>query len=262
MLELFARIRFLPVTIFAASLMLTVKLGNIWDGFDGLRKADISVSDALAQQNNAAAPADPAMNAGAAPAPTDPNAPAAPMDAGNVGDSNAATEGLSAAEPEAPYQDDPAKVMADDPTLLTQSEIDLLQQLAERRGVIEKREKEMTLREGLLNAAETRIDDKIKELKGLQETINSLIDTYDAQQETKMQSLVKIYENMKPKDAAKIFEALEIDTLLLVVERMKERKLAPIMAKMNPDKARDITVELVRLREIPQPGSEIPQKGG
>lgn len=253
MLELFARIRFLPVTIFAASLMLTVKLGNIWEGFDGLRKADISVSDALAQQNDGAAPA----AEGTAPADQ-----AEGQGPGTEDGSNQATEGLTAVEPEAPYQDDPAEVMADDPTLLTQSEIDLLQQLAERREVIETREKEMELREGLLGAAETRIDDKIKELKGLQDTINSLIDTYDAQQETKMQSLVKIYENMKPKDAAKIFEALEIDTLLLVVERMKERKLAPIMAKMNPDKARDITVELVRLREIPQPGSEVPNPGG
>ncbi len=56
---------------------------------------------------------------------------------------------------------------------------------------------------------------------------------------------------MKPKDAARIFEELEMDTLLLVTERMKERKLAPIMAKMNPARATEITVELSRLRNLP-----------
>ena len=63
--------------------------------------------------------------------------------------------------------------------------------------------------------------------------------------------MCEIYENMKPKEAARIFEALEMDTLLEVAERMKERKLAPIMAKMHPEKARDMTVELSRLRRLP-----------
>ena len=69
-----------------------------------------------------------------------------------------------------------------------------------------------------------------------------------------MLSLVKIYENMKPKDAARIFEDLELDTLLEVSERMKERKLAGIIAKMSPQKAREITIELRRLRNLPQVG--------
>ena len=46
-----------------------------------------------------------------------------------------------------------------------------------------------------------------------------------------------------------------METLLLVAERMKERKLAVVMAKMNPRKARDVTVELSRLRDIPEVGS-------
>ena len=45
-------------------------------------------------------------------------------------------------------------------------------------------------------------------------------------------------------------------SLLMVAERMKERKLAPIMAQMNPQKAKDMTVELSRLRRIPLPGNQ------
>ena len=131
------------------------------------------------------------------------------------------------------------------------AEIEILQRLAERRDTLQKRERELDMREGLLGAAERRIDRKVTELRNLEATISSLIKTFDEQQEKKMQSLVKIYESMKPKEAARIFEDLEMDTLLEVAERMKERKLAPIMAKMNPEKAREVTVQLRELRQLP-----------
>ena len=129
--------------------------------------------------------------------------------------------------------------------------------MAERREVLEGRERELEMRTGMLNAAETRINGKIKELQVLQATIDQLIKKYDVQQEEKIVSLVKIYENMKPKDAARIFEEMDMVTLLMVAERMKERKLAPIMASMNAGKATEITVELSKLRDMPKPGSEV-----
>ncbi|MFQ5763426.1 MAG: MotE family protein [Rhodospirillales bacterium] len=235
MKRLLSRIRFLPITIFAATLMLTVKIGDIWDGFDGLINGTIRIADAVAQTEQKTAQPD-----AAAPA-----AEGAPADA--------ADKAPAADQPPA----EPSKLITEDPTLLTQSEIDLLQQLAERRRVLESREQELEIRTGLLSAAETRIDKKVEELKVLRETISGLIKTFDEQQDAKLLSLVKIYENMKPKDAATIFEDLEMDTLLEVAERMKERKLAPIMAKMNPEKAREVTVELARLRQLPLVGEQV-----
>ena len=54
----------------------------------------------------------------------------------------------------------------------------------------------------------------------------------------------KIYENMKPKAAAGVFEELDMDILLEVVSRMKERKVAPILALMTPTRAKELTFEL------------------
>ena len=68
---------------------------------------------------------------------------------------------------------------------------------------------------------------------------------------------MKIYENMKPKDAARIFEQLEIDVLLLIAERMREARIAPILAKMSPAKAKAITVELATRRPIPKSGGSL-----
>ncbi|HER26285.1 MAG TPA: hypothetical protein ENI69_04170 [Rhodospirillales bacterium] len=216
MFRLFAKFRFLPATIFVAVLMLTVRIGDIWDSVEG----GLSVADAVAQQEGEGQQDEMQKDAGEDPAADD-------------------------------QDEDVERLIANDPTLLTQTEIDLLQQLAERRKVLQTRESEVEMREGLLQAAEARIEKKIAELRLYQETIEKLVKTYDDQQGAKIQSLVKIYENMKPKDAARIFEELEMDTLLLVTEGMSERKLAPIMAKMNPARATEITVELSKLRNLP-----------
>lgn len=235
------KVRLLPMVIFFATLTLTVRVGDIWDGVDGVLNGSVSVSstEAQAQTQGGAAPGpDLALPPGANP-PTD-------LMSGDAADDM----------PVMPAEDRAAiaaRMLADDPTLLTQSEIDLLQKLAERRVEIDARGREMETREAMLAAAESRIDRKIEEFKALQATIESLVKTYDDQQGTKLKSLVKIYENMKPKDAARIFEELEMEVLLKVAERMKERSLAPIMAKMNPVRAREVTVELDQLRKLPEP---------
>lgn len=223
------KLRFLPVMIFVAVLMLTVRLGNVWDGVENAlsdRPFDndaVFVAAATAQDKTEAKKEE-----------------AVPDQAG-------AEQGpIEEVDPDAVD-----KLVTNDPALLTQAEIDLLQRLADRRETLEAQEREMEMREGLLKAAEERIDKKIVELKQFQDTIEKLIKTHDEQQMAKIQSLVKIYENMKPKDAARIFEEMDMDTLLLVTEQMKERKLAPVMAKMNPVRATEITVELSRLRNLP-----------
>ena len=224
MAKSFPRVRFLPMSIFAAALMLTVKMGSIWEGFDAVLSGSISVAQVQAQQATA-----------------QPNQ----------------VEPAEAAKSETPAKKKkPAasSMATDDPTLLTHAEIDLLQRLAERREFLDVRERELEQRLGLLEAAEMRIDKKVSELKSLQENIGQLVKSHEQAEDAKVASLVKIYENMKPKDAARIFGALDMETLLLVAERMNERKLAPVMALMNAERAKEMTVELTRAGQLPLPG--------
>ncbi|MDH5771574.1 MAG: hypothetical protein OEY84_00400 [Rhodospirillaceae bacterium] len=242
-----SRFRLLPVVIFFSVLMLTARVSDIWKGVEGLSESEVGVGEAQAQ---APAPDQPQMPA----AQEDPATPNAGQDAGTpMGD-----DPLMAAEPLTMPNEDPsaiaARMLSDDPTLLTQTEIDLLQKLAERRQEIELRAREIETREAMLQAAEARIDKKIDDFKVLKATLDDLIKQYDGQQDSQLASLVKIYENMKPKDAARIFEEMEMATLLMVAERMKERSLAPVMAKMDPIKAKEMTVELAKMRKLPRPG--------
>ena len=70
----------------------------------------------------------------------------------------------------------------------------------------------------------------------------------------KYRRLVKISESMKPDEAARILEKMDGQVLLEVVTRMGERRLAPILAQMDPLKAQAITVAMAMQ---PDPTEEI-----
>jgi len=97
-----------------------------------------------------------------------------------------------------------------------------------------------------------RINEKIAQLQSLKVDVETLLARYDKQEQTELRSLVKIYENMKPKQAARIFDEMEMEILLDVIDLMSERKAAPILAAMNPVKAKDVTVELAEKRRLRQ----------
>jgi flagellar motility protein MotE (MotC chaperone) len=138
-----------------------------------------------------------------------------------------------------------------DPFSLGKSQIELLQDLAKRREELEAREQTLILREGLLAAAEHRIEGKIEELKTVKVEIEALIKVYDEQEEKEIGELVSIYEKMKPKDAARIFDQLDMDVLLDVLQRMKASKTAPVLAAMDSNRAQEITVRIAERRQMP-----------
>jgi flagellar motility protein MotE (MotC chaperone) len=135
--------------------------------------------------------------------------------------------------------------------LFTRSEIELLQELSKRRKELDAREQTVIQREGWLNAAETRIEKKIAELKGVKDDIEKLIQQYEEQEEQQLNDLVAIYEKMKPKDASRIFNDLETDILLQIFDKMKASKTALILANMKAARAKEITSRIAERREMP-----------
>ncbi|WP_428246444.1 MotE family protein [Ferrovibrio sp.] len=230
-----SRVRLLPLTILAVALLLGLKVGSLWQGREALFvPAAVAQGQQAAPAQQAQAPAQaqggqgqgaPARLAGGA-------APATPA-------SNAAqNSGLSS--------------LADrDPTTFTRAEIELLANLAQRREQLEQRARELDLRESLLAAAEKRIDERIAELKKLEASIKQVVQSTDKQEDENLRGLVKIYETMKPEEAARIFAQLDANVLLNVIERMKEAKVAAVMAKMEPAMAQDLTVRMATRKQLP-----------
>lgn len=146
---------------------------------------------------------------------------------------------------------DPALSPADFDTP-SEAEQSLLRSLGERRKELDAREREIQLQARLLEASERRIQSRIDELKEIEARVEQLFGVQEEEQEQQLASLVTMYESMKPKDAARILGQLDMDVLLRVVRRMSERKMAPILAAMDPVAAQDLTVQLVVGTEIPE----------
>lgn len=127
----------------------------------------------------------------------------------------------------------------------------LYKDLAKRRKELDKRAEKLKRKKALLQAAEKEIDKKHKELKNLRDEIKALLKKQSAQKEERISSLVKIYSGMKADDAARIFNTLEMDVLVAVMSRMSERNLAPILAEMDSEKARQVTMLLAEEKDLP-----------
>ena len=131
---------------------------------------------------------------------------------------------------------------------LSESERALLLDLRKRRTALDARESALGARESLLAATSARLATRMGELDSLQKQLESLDAARHSRDDAGWRGLVRTYETMKPKDAAAIFNDLDMPVLLQVVDRMREAKAAPILAAMLPDRARNLTAELARLR--------------
>ena len=124
----------------------------------------------------------------------------------------------------------------------------VLLDLRQRRQELDARDAALATRESVLAAAEQKLASRIGELQALQTKLEALDSARKQREDTGWQGLVKLYEMMKPRDAATIFNDLDMPVLLQVVDRMKEAKAAPVLAAMQPDKARDLTAKLAQMR--------------
>lgn len=152
--------------------------------------------------------------------------------------------------PAAASSDDPA---ADDSEMASAAEVDVLTSLTKRRKQLDEREQQLAMRENVITAAERRVDTKIAQLQALQTEIQKLLGQRDAEEQKQIDSLVKTYSSMKPKDAARIFDTLDDDVRLAVAEKMKSDVLAPVLAAMQSDEAKKLTLKLADRLKVTVP---------
>jgi flagellar motility protein MotE (MotC chaperone) len=127
----------------------------------------------------------------------------------------------------------------------SQAERALYEKLGERREALDKRQRDLELRENMLKEAELRLQMRLDELKDIENRLNGK----GGEQRAKLKNIVSMYESMNPKQAAQIFDKLDQGVLLDVAVAMKTSKLAAVMAAMTPDGAQRLTVELAKRSE-------------
>jgi flagellar motility protein MotE (MotC chaperone) len=107
------------------------------------------------------------------------------------------------------------------------SERAILERLQSRRQELEARAREIDIRESLLKAAEKRIESKVQEMKHFK-------------------GIITMYESMKPKDAAKVFDRLEMPVLFEIASQIAPRKMSDILGLMSTEAAERLTTEMAR----------------
>lgn len=136
------------------------------------------------------------------------------------------------------------------------AELAVLENLRARRLQIEERERSAAEREAVLTAAERRLSARVDELTQLQARLETMEAARKKSEDAGWAGLVRIYETMKPRDAARIFDEMEMPVLVEVLDRMRERPASAVLASMAPEKARLLTAEIAQRRA--RPGQSAP----
>lgn len=251
------RLRLLPVILGLAMVMFGMRVNALLEGTHPASPLQLLGDPATAAGE---APATPTATATAPVSP--PPAAAAPVspDAAPKPEPESTAPAVPAAAATPAAEDD-----LRDLTEFSSSELSLLQSMRKRREELIIREEALTQRERMLKAFELRLDDKIAELNTIKHDIEKTraamleqAKAFEKSKDERIQTLVNVYEKMKPKDAARIFDNLDLKILLDVVRGMKEAKLAPVLAEMNADKATQVTTRLGEKLDVPAVASTIP----
>jgi flagellar motility protein MotE (MotC chaperone) len=150
------------------------------------------------------------------------------------------------------------------------SERAILERLQSRRQELEARAREVDIRESLLKSAEKRIESKVEELKAVESRIATATGQKAETDAARFKGIITMYEGMKPKDAAKVFDRLEMSVLFEIASQIAPRKMSDILGLMAPEAAERLTIEMARragsdksgaVAELPKiEGKMLPQK--
>lgn len=205
-----SKIRLLPIFIFMAVLTLSIKVNSVFDYYNNQnhKKITIMTAEALAEEkiNKETAELSNVLSGGA------------------VANKNVPASAESA---------------------FTQSEIMILQELAERREALDLRAQAIDKRAIQLKVTEDEINKKLRQLKDYEQKLQKLINTYSEQEKANLAAMVKMYSSMKPKDAARIFNTLDMNITVALLKGMKPSSSSAILSQMESQKAQAVTAELI-----------------
>lgn len=270
-----SRIRLLPIVIVAASGLLVLKATALITSGESLfaenqpAKKIMTEDDlpkfarVLARMRFIPPPPDPEVT-GSVPAKKD-TAKKEEVDkkaeAGKNGQKVAEQKSSSpaASNPSVPAQPLPAPQPAQSTSATERA---ILERLQERRGVIDERVREIDLRENLLKAAEKKLDGRIGELKEIEGKIDGSAKAEQVEVEKQIKAVVIMYEAMKPKDAARVFDRLKLDVLVPIVTAMKPARMAEVLAAMSPESAEKLTVALASKGRPGSGGAQASSRSG
>lgn len=119
----------------------------------------------------------------------------------------------------------------------TQEEINHFMKLNERKRELDAREEELNRVETELTAQKSELEKRLNELEQTRKQISTVLEEKVQADDKKIDNLVQMYTNMKPQQAAKVFENIDEDLAVEILARMKRKPAAEIMNLIKSEKA-------------------------
>ena len=113
----------------------------------------------------------------------------------------------------------------------------LMNELAQKERSLLHRETTIAAREADLRLAEQKIEERLAALESLRAEIRTEMTAMDEAREQRVVGLVRMFEGMRPGDAAAILSEPEEDISIAVLDRMARSKAGKVLAEMEPQKA-------------------------
>ncbi|MBB2203619.1 MotE family protein [Gluconacetobacter takamatsuzukensis] len=134
-----------------------------------------------------------------------------------------------------------------DPVVDT-AEAGLVKDILTRQPDIDQQKKNLEDQKRVIDAANQALNEKMRVLDN---SMASVAEKQAAQQETmsaETDRLVKIYEEMPPREAAAIFNIMDIHVLVSIANKMAPRKISSVMGYMMPERVNIVSQYMAGVR--------------
>ncbi len=118
----------------------------------------------------------------------------------------------------------------------------VLTELLRREKRVKQREDVVLDKEKALQIASEAIETRLAALQEAEESLRATLAVADKAAETDLTQLTDVYQNMKPKDAAALFETMDPTFASGFLSRMPPEVAANILAGLSPDAAYTVSV--------------------
>lgn len=136
-------------------------------------------------------------------------------------------------------------------------DFNFIKDFQERKKQLDLKEEELKKLEAEIVSQRENIDKKIDEVENIRKKITQQLEERVKADEQKIDTLVQVYSQMKPPQAAKVFESIDEDLAVEVLTKMKKKNAAEILNLLKPDRAQSLSEKFAGYRRKPSSiGSE------
>jgi len=128
----------------------------------------------------------------------------------------------------------------------------LLAAIREREDQLSAEEQRLAERRQTLNVAEAKLAEQLAAFETAQKNLEKTLALADEAAERDIARMTTVYENMKPGDAAKIFERMDVAFAAGLLARMRPELAAQVLTGMPADTAYAVTLTIAsRNADVP-----------